>query len=524
MKIDLKKLSLGIELGSTRIKAILINDKHEVLASGSHSWENKYINNFWTYDTNDIWEGIRSCYLDLKRDFFNKYNETITTLGSIGISAMMHGYIVLDKNNNLLTPFRTWRNNNTENYALKLTSVLNHQIPARWSIAHLYYALQENEDHLKKIDFQTTLAGYVHYLLTNKKVLGINDASGMFPIDIKSKTYDSSAINIFNNILKEKNLPFTLEDIFPEVLIAGSDAGELTKKGALLLDPTGDLKDGIPLAPPEGDAGTGMVSTNTIKINTGNISAGTSIFGMFVMDKKLSKIYPEVDIVTTPDGNLVSMIHVNNCTSDINNWINLFSEINLLFDNEVDQSTLYDKLFKKALEGDLNAGNMISYNYVSGENITKIDKGMPTFIRNNNSKFNLANFMRLQIYSAFATLKIGMNILSKHEKLNIQNVLAHGGIFTTKDVAQKFLAAALEVPVSVNETANEGGPYGMAILAMYLINKKNLSLDKYLDNLFKNNQIHTLTPSKEEIDGFNEFLNSYTKGLEVIKLANKIYK
>ena len=522
MKIDFEKLSLGIELGSTRIKAVLINDKHEVIANGSYSWENKFINNFWTYSTNDIWEGIRSCYLDLKRDFFSNHSETITTLGSIGISAMMHGYIVLDKENNLLTPFRTWRNNNTENYALELTSILNHQIPARWSIAHLYYAIKENEEHINKINFQTTLAGYVHYLLTNEKVIGINDASGMFPIDIQTKTYDNNALDTFNDILNKENIPYQLEDIFPKVLLAGNDAGKLTKKGALLLDPTGDLKGNIPLAPPEGDAGTGMIATNTIKVNTGNISAGTSIFGMFVMDKKLSRIYPEVDIVTTPNGNLVSMIHVNNCTSDINNWVNLFSEVNKLFNNEVDQSILYDKLFKKALEGDLNVGDMISYNYVSGENITKIEKGMPTFIRNVNSKFNLANFMKLLIYSSFATLKIGMNILSNNEKLNIQNILAHGGIFTTKDVAQKFLATALEVPVSVNETANEGGPYGMAILAMYLINKKNLSLEKYLDNLFKNNKIHTLIPTKEEIEGFNEFLENYIKGLEIIKLGNNI--
>ncbi len=522
MNIDLNKTALGIELGSTRIKAVLINENHEVLANGSYEWENQYIDGFWTYNENDIWLGLRECYKNLKNNYFEKYNQIITKIGSIGISAMMHGYIVLDDKNKLLTNFRTWRNNNTEKDALELTSILNNQIPARWSIAHLYYAINQKEPYLDKINYQTTLAGYVHYMLTNQKVLGINDASGMFPIDINTHTYDEKAVSVFNDIIKKEGLNFRLEEIFPKVLTAGMEAGNLSKKGALLLDPTGDLKIGIPLAPPEGDAGTGMISTNTIKVNTGNISAGTSIFGMFVIDKKLSKIYPEVDIVTTPDGNLVSMIHVNNCTSDINMWINLFKEINSLFDNKIDDKTLYDRLFKKALEGDQDAGNMALINYISGENITKIERGMPLFLRTVDSNFNLANFMRLQIYSAFATLKIGMNILTKNENISMENVLAHGGIFTTKNVAQRFLSAALELPVSVNDTANEGGPYGMAILAMYLLNKNNLSLNKYLDKLFKNNKVLTIKPSKEEVEGFNKFLSNYNKALELVKIANEI--
>lgn len=521
MKLNLKKTSLGIEFGSTRIKAVLIDDEFKVIANGSYNWENQLVNGFWTYSKKEIIFGLQTCFKDLKVNFETKYQEKLTTIGSIGISGMMHGYIALDEQDNLLVPFRTWRNNNTEKLAEELTQKLNYQIPARWSIAHLYYAIIKKEEHVSKINFQTTIAGYVHYLLTNEKVVGLNEASGMFPIDLETLSFDQDRVDIFNQIIKDNNLNFKLENIFPKPLKPGIKAGLLTKDGSQLLDISNELETNIPFVAPEGDAGTGMIATNSIKKNTGNISAGTSIFGMVVLDKPLINIYPEIDLVTTPDGNLVAMVHANNCTSDINSWINLFKEVINTMGFEVSPDMLYEKMFLKSLEGQLDAGNMLSYNYISGENITKIDKGIPIFLRTSESNFNLANFMRLQIYSSFATLKIGMNILTTKERIKINSIVAHGGIFKTKGVAQKFLASALNVLVSVNDTANEGGPFGMALLAMYLFNN-HLSLPKYLDLVFKDNEIITIKPILQEVEGYNKFFENYIKGLKIVSEASKI--
>lgn len=515
------KTSLGIEFGSTRIKSILLNENYEVIASGSYHWENQFVDQKWTYSLDSIIKGLQASFKSLSEDIFKKYNTVLTEVGSIGISAMMHGYLVLDKFDNLLTPFRTWRNNYTEHVAKELSDILNYPIPARWSIAHLYYAIKYKEPHIKHIAFQTTLAGYIHYLLTGEKVIGINDASGMFKINKKTLTYDLKALNQMNEIIKSNDLDYKIEDIFPKVLIAGKTAGKLTIEGAKLLDPTGNLKSGIIFAPPEGDAATGMVATNSIKVNTGNISAGTSIFSMIVIDKELDEIHEEIDLVSTPDGNQVAMIHGNNCTSDINAWTQIFKEYSELFGYEISQDVLFEKLFLKALEGDFDAGNMISYNFVSGENITKISKGRPLFVRTSESNFTLANFIRLHLYAAFATIKIGMNILTQKEKVKVDTILGHGGIFSTKGVAQRFLAAALEVDVSVNQTANEGGPYGMALLAMYTL-KQDGTLPEFLDEVFKNNMITTMKPNEAEVKGYNKFFNQYVNGLEIVKKAIEV--
>lgn len=468
----------------------------------------------------DIWDGLQRCYRDLKANFKAKYGSVIRRVGSIGISAMMHGYLVLDRKDDLLVPFRTWRNNNAEEQARKLSQIFNYPIPARWSIAHLYYAIEKNEPHIWDIAFQTTLEGYVHYMLTGEKVIGIGEASGMFPIDIENRCYDATCLEKFNRILKENRLPYTLENIFPKILLAGEQAGVLSEKGAKLLEPDGDLESGIPFCPPEGDAGTGMVATNAVRKGTGNISAGTSIFSMIVLDRTLSKVHPEIDLVTTPNGNLVAMVHCNNCTSDINAWMSLFYEAINLFGNDIGKNELYSKLFLKTLEGEADCGGLLTYNYVSGEHITDVPRGRPMFIRTAESGFSLANFMRANIYSAFASLRLGMDILTKEEQVKIDSVIAHGGIFKTKGVAQRFLAAALKVPVSVNETSNEGGPFGMAALAMYMLKGKGMSLEDYLDSeVFGGSKLETIVPDDGDMQGFDKFMNRFANCLDVVRLA-----
>ena len=410
-QIEEGKAVLGIEFGSTRIKAVLIDEEHHPIASGSHEWENQLVDGVWTYSIDAIWNGLQDCYQDMKKDVQEKYGVKVTKLAAIGFSAMMHGYMAFDKDDKILVPFRTWRNAITEEASEKLTDLFRYNIPQRWSIAHLYQAILNGEEHVKDICFQTTLAGYIHWMLTGKKVLGVGDASGMFPIDIETGKYDAKMVSQFDEAIADKGYPWKLMDIFPEVLSAGEDAGTLTQEGAKLLDTDGDLEAGVPLCPPEGDAGTGMVATNSVARRTGNVSAGTSVFSMVVLEKELSKVYKELDLVTTPSGDLVAMVHCNNCTSDLNAWVNIFREFAESFGMDVDMNRLYGTLYKKAMEGDANGGNLLAYNYISGENITEMEEGRPLFVRTPNSKFNLANFMRVNLYSALASLKIGMDLL-----------------------------------------------------------------------------------------------------------------
>ena len=434
------KAALGIEFGSTRIKAVLIDEEHHPIASGSHEWENQLVDGVWTYSIDAIWNGLQDCYQDMKKDVQEKYGAKVTKLAAIGFSAMMHGYMAFDKDDKILVPFRTWRNAITEEASEKLTDLFRYNIPQRWSVAHLYQAILNGEEHVKDICFQTTLAGYIHWMLTGKKVLGVGDASGMFPIDIETGKYDAKMVSQFDEAIADKGYPWKLMDIFPEVLSAGEDAGTLTQEGAKLLDTDGDLEAGVPLCPPEGDAGTGMVATNSVARRTGNVSAGTSVFSMVVLEKELSKVYKELDLVTTPSGDLVAMVHCNNCTSDLNAWVNIFREFAESFGLDVDMNRLYGTLYKKAMEGDANGGNLLAYNYISGENITEMEEGRPLFVRTPNSKFNLANFMRVNLYSALASLKIGMDLLLKEEKVAVDKLLGHGGLFKTKGVGQQILA------------------------------------------------------------------------------------
>ena len=415
-QIEEGKAVLGIEFGSTRIKAVLIDEEHHPVASGSHEWENQLVDGVWTYSIDAIWNGLQDCYQDMKKDVQEKYGVKVTKLAAIGFSAMMHGYMAFDKDDKILVPFRTWRNAITEEASEKLTDLFRYNIPQRWSVAHLYQAILNGEEHVKDICFQTTLAGYIHWMLTGKKVLGVGDASGMFPIDIATGKFDAKMVSQFDEAIADKGYPWKLMDIFPEVLSAGEDAGTLTQEGAKLLDTDGDLEAGVPLCPPEGDAGTGMVATNSVARRTGNVSAGTSVFSMVVLEKELSKVYKELDLVTTPSGDLVAMVHCNNCTSDLNAWVNIFREFAESFGLDVDMNRLYGTLYKKAMEGDANGGNLLAYNYISGENITEMEEGRPLFVRTPNSKFNLANFMRVNLYSALASLKIGMDLLLKEEK------------------------------------------------------------------------------------------------------------
>lgn len=521
----MKKLSLGIELGSTRIKAVLINEKQEVMESGSFEWENQLENGIWTYSLDMVWRGLQESYADLKAKVKNKSGFELTKVDSIGLSAMMHGYLVFDKNDQLLVPFRTWRNAMTADAEEKLTKLLNFNIPQRWSIAHLYQAILNEEEHVKNITFMTTLAGYVHWKLTGKKVLGIGDASGMFPIDMETKNYHLPKLGQFNEKIKDEKFSWRLQDILPEVLEAGQVAGTLTSEGANLLDPTGALEAGSLLCPPEGDAGTGMVATNSVAKRTGNISAGTSIFGMIVLEKDLSQVYPEIDMVTTPAGDLVAMVHANNCSSDINAWVKLFR--NFLDAAGVEMSTdqLYKTLFSEALKGDLDGGGLLSYGYLSGENITHMPEGRPLFVRTPNSNFNLANLMRVNLYTAFGALYIGMQTLIK-ENVKIDKILGHGGIFKTEGVAQQILASAINTPVSVLETAGEGGAWGIALLADYLAYAKDgATLEKYLDQtVFTGAQGKELKPNPDEVKAFEIFAKRYQEGLPIEKAAIEYLK
>ncbi|MBR4925697.1 MAG: FGGY-family carbohydrate kinase [Prevotella sp.] len=519
--IEAGKAILGIEFGSTRIKAVLIDEENNPIAQGSHTWENQLVDGLWTYSTEAIWYGLQDCYADLRRNVLKDYDTEIEILGAIGISAMMHGYMAFNDKDEILVPFRTWRNTNTGKAAKALSELFVYNIPLRWSISHLYEAILDNEEHVKDIKFQTTLAGYIHWQLTGQRVLGIGDASGMIPVDPDTKTYNATMVEKFNKLIEPKGYDWTILDIFPKVLVAGENAGFLTQEGAKKLDISGHLKAGIPLCPPEGDAGTGMAATNAVKQRTGNVSAGTSSFSMIVLEKDLSKPYEPIDIVTTPDGSLVAMVHCNNCTSDINAWVGLFKEYQEMLGVPVDMNELYGKLFNKALEGNADCGGLIAYNYVSGEPVTGLADGRPLFVRSANDKFTLANFMRAHLFGAIGVLKIGNDILLKEENVKVDRITGHGGYFKTKGVGQRMLAAALNSPISVMETAGEGGAWGIALLASYLVNKENeQTLADFLDKkVFAGEAGVEIAPTAEDVAGFNAYIENYKACLAIEKAA-----
>ncbi len=519
--IESGKAVLGIEFGSTRIKAVLVDDANKPIASGSHEWENQLVDGIWTYSIDMIWNGLQDAYKEMTADVEKQYGVKVTSLGAIGFSAMMHGYMPFGADDEILVPFRTWRNSITEEASEKLTELFNFNIPQRWSIAHLYQAILNGEEHVKDIKFQTTLAGYIHWKLSGKKVLGVGEASGMFPIDSSTGKFNADMVDKFDAAIADKGFSWKLLDIFPEVLSAGEAAGELTAEGAKLLDPTGTLQAGAPMCPPEGDAGTGMVATNSVDVRTGNVSAGTSVFSMVVLEKDLTKVYPELDLVTTPTGEAVAMVHCNNCTSDLNAWVNIFKEFTDALGVDVDMNKLFGTLYNKAMEGDADGGNLIAYNYISGENITGMEEGRPMFVRTPNSKFNLANFMRVNLYSALATLKIGNDILLKEEGVKVDKLLGHGGLFKTKGVGQQILADAMDSPITVMETAGEGGAWGIAVLASYMIQKESgETLGAYLNNkVFAGQEGSSLNPNPEGVKGFDEFIKIYKAGLPIERAA-----
>ena len=516
--MDLTKTVLGIELGSTRIKAVLIDERHIPVASGDFEWENQLVNGVWTYPMDAVHAGLQSCFANLKAEVKEKYGAELSTVGAIGVSAMMHGYLPFDKDGRQLAEFRTWRNTITGPAAEELTALFGFNIPQRWSIAHLYQAILNGEEHVKDIAFLTTLAGYIHWQLTGEKLMGVGEASGMFPIDSKTLDYDEGMLQKFKALTG-----IELRSILPKVLPAGSCGGRLTESGATFLDPSGTLRPGIPVAPCEGDAGTGMAATNSVRVRTGNVSAGTSDFAMIVTEKPLG-VHREIDMVTTPDGAPVAMVHCNNCTSDINAWVNLFSEFAALLGVESDKGELFVRLFNKALEGESGCGGLMSFNYFSGEGVTDLDEGRPVFARMPNARFTLANFMRAHLLSALATLKIGLDILTQTEQVPIDKLYGHGGFFKTPGVGQRMLSAAVGAPVSVMETAGEGGPYGMALLGAYMLwRDEGETLADYLDSkVFAEAKSSTLMADETDVAGFNVFLTRYKKALPVERVATEV--
>ena len=497
--IEAGKAILGIEFGSTRIKAVLIDEENKPIAQGSHEWENQLVDGLWTYSIEAIWYGLQDCYADLRKDVMKQYDCEIESLAAIGFSAMMHGYMAFNENQEILVPFRTWRNTNTGKAAAELSQLFNYNIPLRWSISHLYQCILEDNEHVKDIKYLTTLAGYVHWQVTGQFVLGVGDASGMIPVDPKTKTYDATMVEKFDKLVAPKGYPWKLLDILPKSLNAGENAGVLSAEGAKKIDVSGHLKAGIPVCPPEGDAGTGMVATNAVKQRTGNVSAGTSSFSMIVLEKELSKPYEMIDMVTTPDGSLVAMVHCNNCTSDINAWVGLFKEYQQLLGVPVDMNELYGKLFNKALEGDTDCGGLMAYNYVSGEPVTGLADGR---------------------YGAIGVLKIGNDILFKDEMIRVDRITGHGGYFKTAGVGQRMLAAALNSPISVMETAGEGGAWGIALLAGYLINQNGKNLADYLEEVvFAGNTGVSIAPTPEDVAGFEKYIENYKRCLPIEQCA-----
>lgn len=519
-------ISLGIELGSTRIKAVLIGPDYQPIATGTFGWENRVVDGVWSYDLEDVWTGLRSAYSELSQCVKDTYGISLKRVKSFGVSGMMHGYLAFSKDDEQLVPFRTWRNTITERAARKLTDLMDFNIPQRWSVAHLYEAMLNGESHVAKVAYLTTLSGYVHWKLTGNKVLGVGDASGMFPIDSETNTFDEAMVAKFDNLLEGYPYHWKLEEILPKVLVSGDDAGFLTEEGARLLDPTGDLEAGIPMCAPEGDAGTGMVATNSVAVRTGNVSAGTSIFAMSVLEKPLSKVYIEIDMVTTPAGDPVAMVHCNTGTSELDAWVDLFEETLGIFGSKPDKAEIYGKLYNEALKGDADAGGIVSFNYFSGEPITDVEDGRPLMVRHPETPLTLGNLMRSHLYSSIATLKIGMDILTDDEKVALDVLMGHGGLFKTKGVAQSFLASALDVPVCVMETAGEGGPWGMAILSAYLTDRnEGESLESFLaDRVFLGGDSSVMKPVLADRRGFLEFLETYRSCVEVEKAAVQCLK
>ncbi|MCH3965390.1 MAG: FGGY-family carbohydrate kinase [Clostridium sp.] len=515
------KTSLGIEFGSTRIKAVLIANDFSPLASGNFEWETSLENGIWTYPLEEIWKGLQYSYQKLFAEVKEQYGVTLSKIGSIGFSAMMHGYMAFDKQGNLLVPFRTWRNTMTEEAAKKLTEVFEFNIPERWSIAHLYQAILRNEPHIEKLDFLTTLAGYVHWQLTGEKVLGIGDASGMFPIDMGIRNYDRHMLEVFNHLPEVTKQSLDVEKLLPKVLLAGENAGVLTPEGAKKLDISGNLQAGIPLCPPEGDAGTGMVATNSVSPRTGNVSAGTSIFAMVVLEKPLTRVHQEIDLVTTPSGDLVGMVHANNGYSDIDAWVNIFREFTEAINVKIRKDLLYMALYTQAFLGDPDCGGVLAYNYLAGENITGVSEGRPLVVRKPKSKFNLPNLMRAHLFTSLGALKIGMDMLLKEENVKLDKLLGHGGLFKTPVVGQAMVAAAVDTPVSVMKTAGEGGAWGIALLASYLKNKGDSStLAEFLSKkVFAGYVPEEIRPDQKDVDGFEQFIKLYKKGIPIEKAA-----
>ena len=523
-KIRGGRTALGIEFGSTRIKAVLIDDTYRTIASGDYQWASHLEDGLWSYSKEEIWKGLQSAYASMADDVYNAYGERLTFIGHIGFSAMMHGYLAFDKAGELLVPFRTWQNTNTSESHEKLSELFQYNIPERWSVAHLYQAVLNKEEHVGKVDYITTLAGYVHWKLTGKKVLGVGDASGMFPIDPTTKTYEAEFLKQFDALDEIAEQPWKIEDLLPTPLVAGTSAGELTAEGAKLLDPSGALQPGIVLAPPEGDAGTGMVATNSVRVRTGNVSAGTYIFAMVVLEHKLKALHPEVDLVTTPAGDLAGMSHANNFTSDLNAWVGLFGQFAAASGYPLDPGSLYGTLFRAAIADDVdsNCGGLINYPFRSGEFLAGLSEGRPLFVRGPEANMSLGNFMRAQLFSAFSPVKIGMDIMTKDEGVAVDSLVGHGGIFTTPKVAQKILAAAFNTPIKVMSTAAEGGAWGMAVLADYLwhTNEDKSNLADYLDGrVFAGASSTTESPDSDDVAGFEEFFERFRKGLPIEQAA-----
>lgn len=514
-------ISLGVEFGSTRIKAVLIDEQYNTLAQGDHVWENHLDNGLWTYGLDEVWAGVQDAYAQLVASVHETYDVELTRIARMGFSAMMHGYLAFNKNGELLVPFRTWRNTNTHEAHEQLSELFQFNIPERWSIAHLYQAILNNEEHVPEVDFFTTLSGYVHWQLTGRKVLGVGDASGMFPIDPHTHNFDEEFLAQFEQLSNVASQPWNIREILPTVLVAGQNAGELTEEGARLLDPSGRLQAGSVLAPPEGDAGTGMVATNSVRVRTGNVSAGTSIFAMVVLEDKLKALHPEVDVVTTPAGDLAGMSHANNFTSDLNAWVGLFREFATAAGTPVDNATLFSTLFNAAIADntDANAGGLLNYCFYSGEFLVNLAEGRPVFARGPQARMSLGNFMRAQLFSAFSPVKVGMDVMTKDEGVRVDSLVGHGGIFTTPVVAQRILAAAFNTPIRVMSTAAEGGAWGMAVLADYTAHAQT-ALDDYLDNtVFAGAQYSTEEPQPADVDGFEDFFEHFRVGLAIEQAA-----
>ena len=523
--IEAGKAVLGIEFGSTRIKAVLVDGANIPIAQGAYEWENQLVDGLWTYSKEVIWFGLQQCYSNMRADAFKRYGVEIEKLAAIGISAMMHGYMPFNKEGHLLAPFRTWRNTNTGPAAAELSKLFVYNIPLRWSISHLYQAILNEETHVQDIGYLTTLAGYIHWKLTGEKVLGVGDASGMLPIDPATGNYREDMIEKFEALVAPKQYRWRLRDILPKVLSAGEPAGRLTETGAKRLDVSGHLQAGIPLCPPEGDAGTGMVATNAVRPRTGNVSAGTSSFSMIVLEKELSKPNEMIDMVTTPDGNLVAMVHCNNCTSELNAWVKMIGEYQQLLGPVDDKNAIYGKLYTHALEGDPDCGGLVAFNYVSGEPVTGFAEGRPLFVRGASDNFTLANFFRAQLYGSIAVLKIGNDVLFREENVKVDRITGHGGLFKTPVVGQRFLAAALNSPISVMETAGEGGAWGIAILASYLVNNYGLKLPDYLDKfVFACIQGTEIAPDPADVAGFEAYLANYKAALPIEEAAVRCKK